>query len=216
MNRGDARDGAREGAAAGGARAGEERAVRAGRWKLLALLVVLASPVIASFYTYFVVRPEGRTNYGALLEPREVREIGGVDLQGRPGSLADLRGRWVLVVLAPPACDRACRERLYQIRQVRLTTGKDRDRVERVWLVEGPGEPDATLLAEHEGLRVLRVPVQAPAISVQFPATDSTAVSDHIWLVDPRGHLMMRFPSEADPSRIKKDLAKLLRASQIG
>ncbi len=42
------------------------------------------------------------------------------------------------------------------------------------------------------------------------------AGADHIWVVDPLGNLMMRFPSNADPNRTKRDLAKLLRASRIG
>ena len=67
---------------------------------------------------------------------------------------------------------------------------------------------------EHEGLRVLRVPGQA--IAASLPATETTSAEDHIWLIDPLGHLMMRFPRDADPNRIKKDVAKVLRASQVG
>ena len=39
----------------------------AGRWKMLAVLLVFAAPVIASYLTYYVIRPEGRTNYGELV-----------------------------------------------------------------------------------------------------------------------------------------------------
>ncbi|MDP3708373.1 MAG: hypothetical protein Q8R56_09825, partial [Polaromonas sp.] len=38
----------------------------AGRWKMLAVLLVCASPVIASYFTYYVIRPEGRRNFGEL------------------------------------------------------------------------------------------------------------------------------------------------------
>ncbi len=185
-----------------------------GRLKLFALLLVLATPVIASYYTYYVLRPEGRTNYGALIEQRPVDSLGGEPVVGDVRTLGELHGRWAMLVVAPSNCDAECREQLYQIRQVRLTTGKDRDRVERVWLLPDAGTPDPQLLAEHEGLLVLRVPGQA--IAASLPATETTEVSDHIWLIDPLGHLMMRFPRDADPSRIKKDVAKLLRASQMG
>lgn len=30
------------------------------------------------------------------------------------------------------------------------------------------------------------------------------------------GHLMMRFPKDADPAKVKKDLGKVLKASAIG
>lgn len=176
-----------------------------GRWKMLVVLLVCAAPVIASYYTYYVIRPEGRTNYGDLVEPsRNVAAIG----------LASLHGRWVMLVASPGACDAGCRERLYEIRQVRLTTGKDRDRVARVWAVADDTVPDPALLAQHEGLVLMRADVDA--LARQFPATPQTRVTDHIYLIDPLGNLMMRFPKDADPSRMKKDLAKLLRASRVG
>ena len=37
-----------------------------------------------------------------------------------------------------------------------------------------------------------------------------------IWIVDPLGNLMMRWPADADPNRMKRDLGKLLRASRVG
>ena len=39
---------------------------------------------------------------------------------------------------------------------------------------------------------------------------------DHIYLVDPLGNLMLRFPRDPDPSRMIKDLQRLLRYSRIG
>ena len=39
---------------------------------------------------------------------------------------------------------------------------------------------------------------------------------DHLYVIDPIGNLMMRFPKEADLNRVKKDLIQLLKASQIG
>ncbi|MDT3679383.1 MAG: cytochrome C oxidase subunit I [Burkholderiaceae bacterium] len=194
------------------ARAGEGR--KRGRLKLLLLLLLLASPIAASYYTYYVLRPDGRTNYGALVEQRPVDSLGGVPVMGDVRTLGELRGRWVMLVVAPSDCDDGCRQRLYHVRQVRLTAGKERDRVERVWLLPDAGTPDSSLLAEHEGLLVIRAPAQA--IATSLPATETSSVSDHIWLIDPLGHLMMRFPRDADPSRIKKDLAKVLRASGIG
>jgi hypothetical protein len=208
-NAGERRTGDRRGDAP---RAGERRP--RGRLKLLLLFLVLASPIAASYYTYYVLRPDGRTNYGTLVEQRPVDALGGAPVVGDVRTLGELRGRWVMLVVAPSDCDDGCRRRLYHVRQVRLTAGKERDRVQRVWLLPDAGTPDPGLLAEHEGLLVIRAPAQA--IATSLPATETTSVSDHIWLIDPLGHLMMRFPRDADPSRIKKDLAKVLRASGIG
>lgn len=183
---------------------------------MLALFGVCALPVILSYLAYYVFPPSGRTNYGALVEPQV--DVAGIPLrsvEGIPGpsSLDALRGRWVFVVPAPAACNDSCTERLFETRQVRLTTGKDRDRVERLWLVTDGGVPAPGLLADHEGLLVGRIAPDALARHFPAPAGDPAA---HIYLVDPLGHLMMRFPIDADPNRMKKDISRLLKASRIG
>jgi hypothetical protein len=73
-------------------------------------------------------------------------------------------------------------------------------------------QPDADLLAEHTGLHVWR-PADA-AFSAQFPAGGERAT--HIYLLDPLGNLMLRFPANPEPKRMMKDLKLLLKASQIG
>lgn len=200
-------------AANSSARPEQRRRARAARWQLIALFALFVIPVAASYYTYYVLRPAGRTNYGMLVEP--MRQLGSLGHgEAAPGGLSSLHGRWVMLVVGPAACDEACRERLYNIRQVRLTTGKDRVRVERAWLVTDAADPDPELLARHEGLLVLHA--DAAEVARLVPAEAGSAVSDHIYMIDPLENLMMRFPKDADPSRMKKDLAKLLRASGIG
>ena len=188
-------------------------ATRRGRWKLLAVLLVCAAPVIASYFTYYVIRPEGRTNYGELLSP--MTDVGGLEVRGADGlggDLAVVRGKWTLVVIDPGVCAKDCEDRLYAIRQVRLTTGKERERVERLLLLTGEASPPAALLAQHEGMHVRRT--SADGVARLFPAAADPA--DHIYIVDPLGNVMMRFPAPADPNRMKKDLSKLLRASRVG
>ena len=43
---------------------------RTGRWKMLLVMLVCAAPVVASYFTYYVIRPEGRRNFGELIEPQ--------------------------------------------------------------------------------------------------------------------------------------------------
>lgn len=192
------------------------RRTRRGRLKMLAILLVCAAPVIASYFTYYVIRPEGRTNYGTLLQPLpDVSGLAGAGLDGAPSGLKQLGGKWLLVTGAGASCDAACEHRLYLLRQLRLTTGKDRDRVERAWIV-GPGtEVPARLLAEHEGLAVIRAAAGAMA-AAGFPPEGGASPEAHIWIVDPLGNLVLRYPVDPDPSRMKKDLLKLLKASRIG
>ena len=84
----------------GDADAADPQRTRAGRWKMLAVLLVCAAPVIASYFTYYVIRPEGRRNFGELIEPqRPMPEMLGLDLEGRTHPLGELKGQWLLVSL---------------------------------------------------------------------------------------------------------------------
>lgn len=195
--------------------------VRAGRRQLVILGLLFLLPVIAAYLAYFVIKPEGRTNYGDLVSPqRDVSAFPLAPLAGVAGSvpadatMGTLAGRWVFVVAAPAVCDARCQENLYNIRQVRLTTGAERDRVERLWIVTDERDPPAELLAAHEGLRLGRADPQA--LAAAFPAGETADPGAHIYLVDPLGHLMMRFPVDADPGRMKKDILRLLKVSRIG
>jgi len=189
--------------------------IRRGRLKMLAILAVCAAPVIASYLTYYVIKPEGRTNYGFLIEPqRDLTALPLASPDGKLTSMADLRGKWLLLAIEPGACEKACTDRLYALRQIRLTTGKDRDRVERVLLVTGDAVPSAQVLAEYEGTVVGRLP--ADIVARSFPADAGARADEHLYVIDPLGNLMMRFPRDVDLTRMKKDVAKLLRASRIG
>ena len=59
--------------------------------------VLFAVPLIASYLAFFVWRPEGRVNYGDLLEVRPLAEAPLRHLDGRTFRFAELRGKWVMV-----------------------------------------------------------------------------------------------------------------------
>lgn len=196
------------------------RETASGRRQLVILGLLFLLPVVAAYVAYFFFPPEGRTNYGELIEQRDVGGFELTPLATAAGSVPDgatmatFSGRWVFVVAAPAACDERCREHLYNIRQVRLTTGDERERIERLWIVTDERDPPAELLAEHAGLRVARADPRMFAAT--FPAGETGDAAAHIYLVDPLGHLMMRFPVDADPSRMMKDISRLLKVSRIG
>ena len=196
---------------------------------LLSILAVCAAPVIASYLTYYVIKPQARTNYGELVLPqRQVAPLEGVAVSGAaPASGAEptqamqamaltaLHGHWIFLTVQSAACDDDCSARLYAMRQVRATTGKDMERIERVLVVTGDGVPSASLLAEHPGLIVLKTDAaKLQAVLGEDPG--GGAQPGRIFVVDPMGNLMMRYPPHADPRRMKKDIAKLLMASRIG
>ena len=185
------------------------------RLTLYLLIAICAAPVIASYLIYYFVRPDARSNYGALVEPqRPLPSLRLTTLDGRDFDASRLKGKWSLLMVAGGACPKSCEDRLYHLRQVRLTAGKDRDRVARVWLIPD-GEPLSTMLMrEYDGTDMLRA--DRREIGAWLGGGDDGAFADHIYVVDPLGNLMMRFPVDADPNKTKRDLAKLLRASRIG
>ena len=66
-----------------------------GRVKLLLLFLVCAAPVVASYVTFYFFRPDGRVNYGTLIEPaKPLPEVTLSLLDGRPFRLAEFRGKW--------------------------------------------------------------------------------------------------------------------------
>jgi len=184
---------------------------------LYLLLAVCVAPVIASYTAYYLLPPSGRTNYGALIEPqRPLPALTLRQLDGTAVEAASLRGSWLMVQVADGACDAACEKKLWQMRQVRLTTGKDADRVQRLWLIIDESPLATSVIREYDGTIFLRARASEVAAFLPLPAGPGTGLTDHIWLIDPLGNLMMRWPKDADPSRMKKDLIKLLKASGIG
>lgn len=183
-----------------------------GRWKMLLLALVCAAPVVASYISYYVVRPGGGTSLGQLIDPqRPLPALAATDLSGQPFDLPSLKGQWLLVSVAGGACDAACERQLYLQRQLREVLGRDKDRVDRVWLIPDQAEVRPALLPALAQAWTLRV--DAARLSQWLQADAGQTLSSHLYLVDPRGDWMMRFPADADPVRIKKDLMRLLKAS---
>ena len=187
-----------------------------GRWKLLAVLAVCASPLIFSYLTYYVIKPGGRTNYGTLIDPREhpIPKLDTTDLQGKPVALEAWKGKWIMLQAAPGDCQQACKEQQVKIRQLRLMQGKGMERIERVWLITDNAPLDIELMKVIDGARFLRV--KPEAVKAWLPVEQGSDVTDHLYLIDPLGNLMMRFPKNAEPNKVTKDIGKLLKASAVG
>ena len=193
----------------------DEQRTRTGRWKMLVVMLVCAAPVIASYFMYYVVRPEGRRNYGELIEPqRPIPSLTGTDLAGRSVSLPTLQGQWLLVSVAGGACDAACEKHLYLQRQLREGLGKDKDRLDWVWLVPDGAPVREELQPALRQATVLRV--DGAKLAEWLTPERGHRLSDHLYVVDPMGHWMMRFPAGQDTStapKVRKDLERLMRAS---
>lgn len=185
---------------------------RASRATIALVAAVCIAPIVASVALYFLWQPADRVNYGELLAPAPLASPALTDVAGRPFDLVQLRGKWTYITVDAGSCDGYCRDKLWKMRQIRRTQGKHMERIERLWLVADSHLPEPALLKEYEGTWVVHAGgsdllKQLPAAGVQ---------RDHIYLLDPLGNLVLRYPRDADPSRMRKDLERLLKVSRIG
>ena len=169
---------------------------RRSRRTLVLIAIVAVAPVLASYAAYYLFPRDKQVNYGELLPTRPPPD---------GGALAEFKGRWVLAVAAPSACDEKCAAALYATRQARTIQNREMERVARVWLVTDDAPPAAALLGEHPDLAVRRGTLAA------WPAG-----GDRIYLVDPLGNLVLAWPRDADIKKMAQDIGRLLRASRIG
>jgi len=186
-----------------------------GRWKMIAVMAVCAAPVIASYLTYYVIRPDGRRNFGELINPqRPTPDLAATLLDGKSANLRQLKGQWLLVSASGGACDAACQKHLYQQRQVRESLGKEKDRIDWVWLVTDEAPVPDALKPALKDATVLRLP--AVQLGQWLSPAAGQQLQSHLYVVDPMGNWMMRFPAGLDnvgAVKAKRDLERLLRAS---
>ncbi|HEY6134619.1 MAG TPA: hypothetical protein VIW70_11620 [Rubrivivax sp.] len=198
-------------------RPGADRRTLSGRFKMLLVLLACAAPVVASYFTYYVIRPEGRSNYSTLVTPTRAMPAGPWHaLDGSAVDAAPLRGQWLLVSVGPSSCSGDCEKRLFIQRQLREMLGRERERLDKVWLVtdDAPLAPALrSALDAAPPVRVLRAP--PAALAAWLEPAPGQALEDHLYIVDPMGEWMMRVPVDPDPARLKRDLDRLLRASSF-
>jgi hypothetical protein len=183
-----------------------------GRTQLLLIAAVFFLPLLLAAWLYYggkAAQPEGRANHGALLEPfinlRDPLPVS--PLYEHTGE------RWMLIYEHGAACDAACRDGLYTIRQIRLMLGKEMDRVGRIFL-HGESPPDTVFLAaEHQGL----ISLQDQRLSEQLKQKKPEALTaGGYFLIDPLANLVMYFPPDIDPGDMVDDIKRLLKLSRIG
>lgn len=186
---------------------------RVGRLKMIAVMAVCAAPVIASYLTYYVVRPQTRTNYGVLIDPPLAMpaDLGLKDPAGATVVPASLKQQWLLIAVGGGGCGPVCEKHLYWQRQIRESLGRDKDRIDRVWLINDGQPMRPALAAAMSGAAVLQA--EPAALAAWLKPEPGHALEDHFYLVDPQGHWMMRFPAQADARKVQKDLSRLLRAA---
>ena len=193
---------------------------RRGRIQMLLLLLACASPVLASYFAYYVIKPEGgKTNFGTLVYPAQEFNTAWLN--------APLQGKWTLLVARPAGeChikDEKCIEALFLMRQTKVAMGRESERLQLIWVnTDGkPVDPEVLKIYDEKtaGLKVLTLPSD-PKQRADFETwLNKEGVGQEIQLIDPSPAKMMYFPVTNSPkefSSMKKDLEKLLKLNHKG
>ncbi len=183
------------------------------RLMLVLIFAFFALPLVVAWVLNFTgdFIPASTTNNGTLVQPvRPVTAVDLFDVQGAAVNADYFIGKWTMVYRHTGACDDACQKTLYTLRQVRLTLGKNIDRIQRLLLVEGATMPAWTAEAAE------RYPGMDVARAMNGAAAAAFGVAGRIYLVDPLGNLMMEYTLDAEPRGMTKDLERLLLISYVG
>lgn len=188
---------------------------RRGRWMMAWVVFLCALPVIASYFTFYVVQPRGK-GYGDLITPTVELppDLAPRTLAGQPVALDSLRGQWLLIVVDGGSCVGDCEKRLFMQRQLREMLGKERDKLDKLWLISDDAPVSDSLRSALEAtpaMQLLRV--DAAALARWLRPAEGQALTAHLYLVDPLGRWMWRAPAQPDPARVKKDLSLLMKAN---
>lgn len=198
---------------------------------MVLIIVVSLAPIIFALLAYYVpwigLKPSTSNNYGYLTEPQRPipssSELPLTSTDGQPFQLASLKGKWLLVTADSAACPESCVRKLFILRNSHASQGKEVERLARVWFVMDKAPIDDQILEAYKGTHILQASANDLA---NFLPHDTVHASKHtpievllkqpMWIIDPLGHLMMEFPPEADPIKVRDDIRKLLRNSRIG
>ena len=180
---------------------------------------VFAAPVLAAWFFYYNPQylPSGRGNLGSLISP-VVAVPADLRLTTPGGAALDrsqLEGKWTLVYLGGGECPETCRERLHDLRQIRLALGDGSLSVERLLILTDPGAAatGAALAEEFDGMRVA-VTDEAGAAWLIGALGQGPEALGRVYILDPMGNLMMRYASDAPAKEVLKDMGRLIKASK--
>ncbi len=196
------------------------------RTPLVLILLLSMAPVLAALLVYFNPdwRPEGSVAYGTLIEPQRPipasTALQATTLDGKPFDVATLKGKWLLIAADGGDCQDACARKLFILRNSHASQGKNVERLARVWFITDDAPVPEKVLEAYKGTVMLRV---QPEQLKKFLLGDSTnagnatsTLADPMWIIDPHANLILQYPPNAEPEKVRKDITKLVYNSRIG
>lgn len=190
---------------------------RKGRWMFLSMLIFFVAPIIAVVAMYkFDWRPKG-SSVGELITPAHLLQApSALKLSdGKELSADFFKDKWSMVQVVE-RCEESCKTKLHNMRQIHVSLYKEIPRMQRVLITS---QTDVSELKQlYPELLILNQPLSAiDQLNTQFNEANVQAnQADKLYLVDPRGFLMMRYAATIDPALIRKDIVRLMKYSWAG
>ncbi len=171
----------------------------------------------------------GGTNNGELITPpitTEFKQFIGYD-EFSVKNLHEIKGHWVIMNVVPnKQCNEVCQFAIHKTKQLRVMMGKDLTRSRRLVLISAEFEQTIEQLQwkgenkdtenKLEDKRLLRVKLLPPLLEQLNKVREGGIEEGMLFIMDPLGNIMMQYEPEFDPYKVKSDLRKLLKISQIG
>ena len=180
------------------------------------VVIAFVAPVVLAYLMYFFGNVASFSNHGEILDP--VVDISSLKLKNDTDELIpkkELTYKWRLISFVGKDCDNACSTRLYDIRQIHKSLGKDQHRVLRVIVHLGTASEELMDLINKEYPKALNLYGDENDISSAL-GESARIRENEVYIMDPVGNVMMRFTQEQPKKDFLKDLRKLLKVSQIG
>ena len=186
---------------------------------LVSIFAVFFGPLLFAMWLFYVPNSwmNSKTqNHGALIEPaKPLDDFKMTSIDGNVWDKQQFMGKWTLLYVGDEHCDLYCEASLFKMRQVRLSLGRDRQRVQGKYLgIDNKNNKQSfnDIIKNY------------PDMQVSWFIFDSTPNSlstydlqkNVIYIIDPLGNLMMQYSRDATSKGMKKDLKRLLKVSKIG
>ncbi len=192
---------------------------------MLIMLLMCLTPVIASYAAYYFFKPSAKNNHGTLVTPqKDIPIISTVKMENTilsVNNLQELKGKWLFIIANSAECDEACAKRLYIIRQLRNSQGKEANRIVPVWLITDDKQVNPVITRAYNdylaAVKFVRIDKQSlNSLENWLYVSSNHDYKNNIYIVDPNQHLMMYYSKEHEPKGMIKDITKLLKWSRIG
>jgi len=189
---------------------------RKGRMIFVMMAIFFIIPIVVVVLMYkFDWKPAGRS-LGELVRPPRLIEAS-LTMQNHQGNMIKpfASDKWSMVFITEQ-CEQVCMDKLHDMRQIHVSTYKDMLRVQRV-LITQQTQVDA-VLAKYPDLLIINQPAQSveKLVAIFSIGGANALTANNTYLVDPLGHVMMRYSMQSPAANIRKDLSRLLKFSWAG